>query len=92
MLISEKVDSKGDKSEDTEIVCAILRIFHLLPHPAAVKFLDDLVTTTLNVASHLPGGKVCNPYLSPLIKYFNVYPKEVPFLCPFFPFLLPKFF
>ena len=71
------MESKGDKSEDTEFVCAILRIFHLVPHPVAAKFLDDLVTTTLNVTSGLPGGKVCNPYLAPLIKYFNVYPKEV---------------
>ena len=72
------------KHDDMDVICAILRIFHLLPHPAASKFLEDLVMTSLEVSSKLPGARICNPYLSPLVKYFNVYPKEVFFSFNFF--------
>jgi transformation/transcription domain-associated protein len=55
---------------------AIIELFHLLPH-AASKFLDELVTLTIDLEGALPPGQVYSeinsPYRLPLTKFLNRY-------------------
>lgn len=55
---------------------AIIELFHLLPH-AASKFLDELVTLTIDLEGALPSGQVYSelnsPYRLPLTKFLNRY-------------------
>lgn len=61
------------------IVCvfaAIIELFHLLP-AAAAKFLDQLVTLTMQLEAALPPSQVYSelnsPYRLPLTKFLNRY-------------------
>jgi transformation/transcription domain-associated protein len=55
---------------------AIIELFHLLPL-AASKFLDELVTLTIDLEGALPPGQVYSeinsPYRVPLTKFLNRY-------------------
>jgi hypothetical protein len=55
---------------------AIIELFHLLPH-AASKFLDELVTLTIDLEGAFPPGQVHSeinsPYRLPLTKFLNRY-------------------
>ena len=60
------------------IFCAaIIELFHLLPS-AAGKFLDELVTLTIDLEAALPPGQfyseINSPYRLPLTKFLNRYP------------------
>ena len=54
----------------------MIELFHLLP-PAAGKFLDDLVTITIDLEGALPPGQlyseINSPYTLPLTKFLNRY-------------------
>lgn len=56
---------------------AIIELFHLLPN-AAGKFLDELVTLTIDLETALPPGQfyseINSPYRLPLTKFLNKYP------------------
>ncbi|CAN1227088.1 Probable transcription-associated protein 1 [Linum perenne] len=62
--------------EEPKIAAAIIELFHLLPL-AAAKFLDELVTLTIDLERALPAGQVYSeinsPYRLPLTKYLNRY-------------------
>lgn len=55
---------------------AIIELFHLLPQ-AASKFLDELVTLTIDLEGALPPAQVYSeinsPYRLPLTKFLNRY-------------------
>lgn len=55
---------------------AIIELFHLLPF-AAAKFLDGLVSLTIDLEGALPPGQVYSeinsPYRLPLTKFLNKY-------------------
>ncbi|KAL6959953.1 non-specific serine,threonine protein kinase [Sarracenia purpurea var. burkii] len=63
--------------EEPKIAAAIIELFHLLPS-AAGKFLDDLVTLTIDLETALPPGQfyseINSPYRLPLTKFLNRYP------------------
>ncbi|GAB4848475.1 hypothetical protein Ancab_003180 [Ancistrocladus abbreviatus] len=63
--------------EEPKIAAAIIELFHLLP-TAAGKFLDELVTLTIDLEAALPPGQfyseVNSPYRLPLTKFLNRYP------------------
>lgn len=58
------------------LCAAIIELFHLLPM-AASKFLDELVTLTIELEGALPPGQVYSeinsPYRLPLTKFLNRY-------------------
>ncbi|XVF62182.1 hypothetical protein PTKIN_Ptkin08bG0196500 [Pterospermum kingtungense] len=62
--------------EEPKIASAIIELFHLLPH-AASKFLDELVTLTIDLEGALSPGQVYSeinsPYRPPLTKFLNRY-------------------
>ncbi|XP_068646622.1 uncharacterized protein [Aristolochia californica] len=62
--------------EEPKIAAAIIELFHLLP-PAAGRFLDDLVTLTMDLEGALPSGQfyseINSPYRLPLTKFLNKY-------------------
>ncbi|KAK9039755.1 hypothetical protein V6N11_014947 [Hibiscus sabdariffa] len=62
--------------EEPKIAAAIIELFHLLPN-AASKFLDELVTLTIDLEGALPPGQVYSeinsPYRVPLTKFLNRY-------------------
>ncbi|KAF5199838.1 Transcription-associated protein [Thalictrum thalictroides] len=62
--------------EEPKIAAAIIELFHLLP-PAAGKFLDELVTLTMDLEAALPQGQfyseINSPYRLPLTKFLNRY-------------------
>ncbi|XVF18022.1 hypothetical protein REPUB_Repub10bG0175600 [Reevesia pubescens] len=62
--------------EEPKIAAAIIELFHLLPH-AASKFLDELVTLTIDLEGALAPGQVYSeinsPYCLPLTKFLNRY-------------------
>ncbi|GAV88596.1 PI3_PI4_kinase domain-containing protein/FAT domain-containing protein [Cephalotus follicularis] len=62
--------------EEPKIAAAIIELFHLLPH-AASKFLDELVTLTIDLEGALPPGQayseINSPYRLPLTKFLNRY-------------------
>lgn len=61
------------------IFAAIIELFHLLP-AAAGKFLDELVTLTMQLEAALPQGQIYSelnsPYRLPLTKFLNRYAVE----------------
>ncbi|KNA06133.1 hypothetical protein SOVF_183880 [Spinacia oleracea] len=63
--------------EEPKIAAAIIELFHLLPS-AAGKFLDELVTLTIDLEGALPPGlfysEINSPYRLPLTKFLNRYP------------------
>lgn len=63
--------------EEPKIAAAIIELFHLLPS-AAGKFLDELVTLTIDLEGALPPGQfyseINSPYRLPLTKFLNRYP------------------
>jgi transformation/transcription domain-associated protein len=63
--------------EEPKIAAAIIELFHLLP-TAAGKFLDELVTLTIDLEGALPSGQfyseINSPYRLPLTKFLNRYP------------------
>uniref|UniRef100_A0A7I4F837 Non-specific serine/threonine protein kinase n=1 Tax=Physcomitrium patens TaxID=3218 RepID=A0A7I4F837_PHYPA len=65
--------------EEPKIAGAIIELFHLLP-PAAQKFLDQLVTLTMQLEAALPPSQVYSelnsPYRLPLTKFLNRYAPE----------------
>ncbi|KAM7263761.1 hypothetical protein ACFE04_001444 [Oxalis oulophora] len=62
--------------EEPKIAAAIIELFHLLPS-AASKFLDELVSLTIDLEGALPQGQVYSeinsPYRLPLTKFLNRY-------------------
>ncbi|XP_031475658.1 uncharacterized protein LOC116247605 isoform X2 [Nymphaea colorata] len=62
--------------EEPKIAAAIIELFHLLP-PAAGKFLDDLVSLTMQLEAALPQvhvySQLNSPYRLPLTKFLNRY-------------------
>lgn len=62
--------------EEPKIAAAIIELFHLLPQ-AASKFLDELVTLTIELEGAFPPGQVYSeinsPYRLPLTKFLNRY-------------------
>ncbi|KAH9662788.1 non-specific serine/threonine protein kinase [Citrus sinensis] len=62
--------------EEPKIAAAIIELFHLLPQ-AASRFLDELVTLTIDLEGALPPGQVFSeinsPYRLPLTKFLNRY-------------------
>ncbi|XP_048334555.2 uncharacterized protein LOC107424364 isoform X2 [Ziziphus jujuba] len=62
--------------EEPKIAAAIIELFHLLPM-AASKFLDELVSLTIELEGSLPPGQVFSeinsPYRLPLTKFLNRY-------------------
>lgn len=62
--------------EEPKIASAIIELFHLLPN-AAAKFLDELVSLTIELEGALPLGQVYSeinsPYRLPLTKFLNKY-------------------
>lgn len=62
--------------EEPKIAAAIIELFHLLP-TAASKFLDELVTLTIELEGALPLGQayseINSPYRLPLTKFLNRY-------------------
>ncbi|GMH24561.1 hypothetical protein Nepgr_026404 [Nepenthes gracilis] len=62
--------------EEPKIAAAIIELFHLLPN-AAGKFLDELVTLTIDLEVALPPGQfyseINSPYRLPLTKFLNRY-------------------
>ncbi|KAG9129909.1 hypothetical protein Leryth_007000 [Lithospermum erythrorhizon] len=65
--------------EEPKIAAAIIELFHLLP-TAAGKFLDDLVTLTIEMEAALPSAQfyseINSPYRLPVTKFLNKYPSE----------------
>ncbi|KAK9678784.1 hypothetical protein RND81_11G233100 [Saponaria officinalis] len=63
--------------EEPKIAAAIIELFHLLPS-AAGKFLDELVSLTIDLEGALPPGQfyseINSPYRLPLTKFLNRYP------------------
>lgn len=59
------------------LFAAIIELFHLLPS-AAGKFLDELVTLTIDLEGALAPGQfyseINSPYRLPLTKFLNRYP------------------
>ncbi|KAL6045043.1 putative transformation/transcription domain-associated protein [Balamuthia mandrillaris] len=70
-LAAAKIWKEG---EEIKIAARIIDIFHLLPS-AASKFLDQLVTLTIQLEALLP-REITSPYREPLIKFLNRYPAE----------------
>ncbi|KAK1296405.1 hypothetical protein QJS10_CPB15g00502 [Acorus calamus] len=74
---------QGQKSwktgDEPKVAAAMIELFHLLP-PAAGKFLDELVTITIDLEGTLPQGQlyseINSPYRLPLTKYLNRYSTE----------------
>ncbi|KAA8531972.1 hypothetical protein F0562_006886 [Nyssa sinensis] len=62
--------------EEPKIAAAIIELFHLLPH-AAMSFLNELVTLTIDLEAALPPGQfyseINSPYRLPLTKFLNRY-------------------
>ena len=62
-----------------KIPCAILSLFHLLP-PAPTKFLDQLVTVTLDLEAALPStaasGRYWSPFREALLPFINRHAPE----------------
>lgn len=62
--------------EEPKIAAAIIELFHLLPQ-AAGKFLDELVSLTIDLEGALPQGQfyseINSPYRLPLTKFLNRY-------------------
>ncbi|CAA6673494.1 unnamed protein product [Spirodela intermedia] len=73
---SQKSWKAGD---EPKVAAAMIELFHLLP-PAAGKFLDDLVTMTIDLEGALPPGQlyseINSPYSLPLTKFLNRYATE----------------
>jgi transformation/transcription domain-associated protein len=69
--------STRQPSEDgeLEIMAAIVNIFHLLPHPAAGGFLDDVVKQVVDVERYLKKIKG-SIFTTPLTQYLRIYPAE----------------
>ncbi|KAI3989472.1 hypothetical protein MKX01_022747 [Papaver californicum] len=65
--------------EEPKVAAAIIELFHLLP-PAAGRFLDELVTLTMDLEGALPPGQfyseINSPYRLPLTKFLNRYAAE----------------
>ena len=63
--------------EDNEIdvMAAVTNIFHLLPHPGSLIFLEDLIKLVVEVERHLKKLKM-TPFTEPLTKYLKHYPDE----------------
>lgn len=70
---TQKAWKAGD---EPKVAAAMIELFHLLP-PAAGKFLDDLVTITIDLEAALPQGQfyseINSPYRLPLTKFLNRY-------------------
>ncbi|KAK4051001.1 transcription-associated protein 1 [Microbotryomycetes sp. JL201] len=67
--------STKQPSEDGElqIMAAIINIFHLLPHPAAEIFLENVITIVVDVERQLRKLKT-SVFTVPLAKYLQLYP------------------
>jgi transformation/transcription domain-associated protein len=62
------------EGEEVKIAAAIVDIFHLLP-ATAVRLLERLVTTTIQLEATLP-REITSPYREPLARFFNRYPAD----------------
>ncbi|KAK4050349.1 transcription-associated protein 1 [Microbotryomycetes sp. JL221] len=67
--------STKQPSEDGElqIMAAIINVFHLLPHPAAEIFLENVVTCVVDVERQLRKLRT-SMFTVPLAKYLQLYP------------------
>ncbi|CAO3681372.1 unnamed protein product [Umbelopsis ramanniana] len=73
-VLQEAAGKPLSENHEIKIIVAILNIFHLLPVAANV-FLDDLVTTVLDMEGHLRRS-LSSPFRPNLIKYLNRYPSD----------------
>ena len=64
---------------DMELIYATLRIFPRLPRPDSSKFIPELINTSFDVSEARRSSHVHLPYISHLIAFLNIYPKEVVF-------------
>ena len=69
---SIKANTQRD-SEEIKVTSTIISVFHLLP-PAAAKFLDQLVPTTIDLEA-INNSEVYSPYRVPLTLFLNRYPE-----------------
>ncbi|CEQ40122.1 SPOSA6832_01706, partial [Sporobolomyces salmonicolor] len=69
--------SAKQPSEDTEleVMAAIVNIFHLLPHPAAGQYLEDVVKMVVDVERLLKKLKT-SIFTVPLAKFLRLHPAE----------------
>ncbi|KVI08775.1 Armadillo-type fold [Cynara cardunculus var. scolymus] len=74
----QQIQKSWKSGEEPKIAAAIIELFHLLPN-AAGKFLDELVTLTIDLEAALPPGQfyseINSPYRLPLTKFLNRYPQ-----------------
>ncbi|XP_076887806.1 uncharacterized protein LOC143538050 [Bidens hawaiensis] len=74
----QQIQKSWKSGEEPKIAAAIIELFHLLPN-AAGKFLDELVTLTIDLEAALPSGQfyseINSPYRLPLTKFLNRYPQ-----------------
>ncbi|KAK4700569.1 transformation/transcription domain-associated protein, partial [Phenoliferia sp. Uapishka_3] len=63
------------QDSELEIMAAIINIFHLLPHPAAGVFLEDVVKMVVEVERQLKKLKT-SIFTKPLAEYLKFYPVE----------------
>ncbi|KAJ0907922.1 putative non-specific serine/threonine protein kinase [Helianthus annuus] len=74
----QQIQKSWKSGEEPKIAAAIIELFHLLPS-AAGKFLDELVTLTIDLEVALPPGQfyseINSPYRLPLTKFLNRYPQ-----------------
>ncbi|GAA5937574.1 hypothetical protein JCM10213_008398 [Rhodosporidiobolus nylandii] len=69
--------SAKQPSEDgeLEVMAAIINIFHLLPHPAAGQYLEDVVNMVVDVERLLQKLKT-SIFTAPLAKFLALHPEE----------------
>ncbi|GAA96948.1 uncharacterized protein L969DRAFT_90354 [Mixia osmundae IAM 14324] len=60
---------------ELQIMAAIINIFHLLPYPVSVDFLQDVSTLVADVELHLRKA-TASVFTEPLARYLNLYPAE----------------
>lgn len=63
------------EDSEIEIMAAIVNIFHLLPHPAAQTYVNDVLMLTTEIERHLKKLKT-SPFSEPFAKYLRHYPDE----------------
>ncbi|KAK9062066.1 hypothetical protein SSX86_019251 [Deinandra increscens subsp. villosa] len=75
----QQIQKSWKSGEEPKIAAAIIELFHLLPS-AAGKFLDELVTLTIDLEGALPPGQfyseINSPYRLPLTKFLNRYTQD----------------
>ncbi|GAA6030453.1 hypothetical protein JCM8097_009114 [Rhodosporidiobolus ruineniae] len=63
------------ENSELEIMAAIINIFHLLPHPAAGQYLEDVVNMVVDVERLLKKLKT-SVFTAPLAQFLALHPKQ----------------